>query len=267
MDTNIDEKVPDQATLREVLIADRWRILILLGIIFTAAVFLGFSPKIPRSARLGGVVLLVTGVAAYPYARMVVEYLYSPDYTYLLDVDARDNQIALYKIPPEIFREISTDGVEELHQVEAQYPTYECRNYDPEERHAEGTWRASATDLEMIAEQTKIDEIRTDLEELAQEGISLRVKQSGIIRKSLREIINGFIASFESESIYDGEKIDQAIEQSLQEVGFESDDEDDDPLDTHDKKTNESDSPVDPARPALFGQNIDQIQNGADAHD
>lgn len=240
MTDQVEKSTPQN--IKEVLIADRWKILILLGIIFAIAVLMGFDPAIPREARLAGLVMLVTALAAYPYARLVVNYLYRPDYRWLLDLDARDNEIAVWKVPPETFREIELRGeLEELHQLTAMEPTYECRDYDPDELEADGTWRASASDIELLAEQERIDEVRTDLEDLAKEGLSLRIKQSGIVRTALRDIINSFIGAFEADAVFDGEKIDEAIEKSL---GDLRDDEDDEkPEETHDQPTKEATPP------------------------
>jgi len=75
------------------------------------------------------------------------------------------------------------------------------------------------------------------------------VKQSGIIRNSLRKIINSFIAAYEGEAVFDGEKIDEAVNEALDGLDLDADDE---PEETEAEATH--DEPTKQATPA--GANI-----------
>lgn len=214
-----------RARLASVLVRDRWRIFGLLLVGGAIGAIVGFELTIPRWLRLFAVAGVVAAVLGYPVAARVVAWLFRPGYTYLLSVDARGSDLELWQLPPSTWREIVVeDG--ELFQVQASAPAWECETYDPEENVATGTWRGSASDLELIADRERIDEIRGVLEELAKEGLTLRVKQSGIIRSAVRGIVMSFVEGFERSSFYDGEQIEAAVDDALDRWSSEDEDED-----------------------------------------
>lgn len=199
---------------KDVLVRDRWK-LIGLGIAVAGAwAYFGYDVTIPRWARLFVLSSGLAALVAYAPASRIVAWLFSPDFTYLVDLDARDNELAIWQLPPKAWRELEvSEG--ELYRVRATVPAWECKGYDPEENSALGTWRGSASDLELIEDRERIDEIRGILEDLAKEGLTIRVKQSGIIRDSVRGIVMSFIEGFESESLYDGDEIEKSVEKAL----------------------------------------------------
>jgi hypothetical protein len=208
------ESRPDGRTWKEVLVADRWRLLGVLLLAGAALVFLGYEVEIPRWARLFLIAASVTAALGYPAAARLVAWLYRPNYTFLVDLDARRDDLAVWRLPPKTWRDLEVqDG--ELYQIKSLYPAWECKDYDPEENTANGTWRGSASDLELIEDRDRIDEIRTILEDLAQEGLSIRIKQSGIIRSSIRGIVMSFVEGFEKETLYDGDQIKKSVEKAL----------------------------------------------------
>lgn len=207
---------------KDVLIADRWRILGLALLVTGIAVLLGVDLSIPRWTRLFGVTFLVAAGIAYIPAARIVRWLYRPAYTFLVQLDAEDSDMAIWALPPTVWREIEvTDG--ELFPLQAAVPAWECRHYEPEENVATGTWRGSASDLELIQERGRIKEIRGVLEDLAKEGLGYRVMQSGIVRGAVRSVVLSFIETFERDAVYDGEEIRQAVDETLGE--WEYDDE------------------------------------------
>lgn len=209
-----------RASWKEVLIEDRWRILgvILLGL--GIATLLGVDLAIPRWAKLFGVTFLIAAGLAYIPAARIVRWLYRPGYTYLVELDADDSDIALWALPPVIWREITVaDG--ELFPLRAAVPAWECRDYDPEENVATGTWRGSASDLELIRERGKIKEIRGVLEDLAKEGLGYRVMQSGIVRAAVRSVVLSFVEAFERDAVYNGTEIRRAVDQTLGEWEYD----------------------------------------------
>lgn len=110
-----------------------------------------------------------------------------------------------------------------MYELKASFPAWECKNYDPEDNTCEGTWRGSVSDLELVENRQMIDEIRGDLEDLAREGVSIRVKQSSIVRTAVRDVVTSFISGIESETLYDGEKIQSAVDDALEQ--FDAEDE------------------------------------------
>jgi hypothetical protein len=213
---------------KDVLVRDRWRILGVLLIGAAVLVLIGVDLEIPRGYRVFAVTLFIGLVLGFAPASRLVDYLYSPSYTYLLELDARGDEIALWQLPPKVWRDLDvTDG--ELHQLRAAAPAWECQTYDAEQNTATGTWRGSASDYELISSRERIDEIRTVLEDLAQEGLTMRVKQSGIVRTAVRGIVLSFVEGFERETLYDGEEIGAAVDKALKRWSLDPGRETDDP--------------------------------------
>lgn len=222
MNENYVEPIEEKETsLKETLISDRWNLLILALIGLGLAIYFGYEPEIPRWLRLFGVAMIATFVLGYAPASRLVQWLYSPNFTYLIDLDSRTDEFAIWQLPAATWRDLDvTDG--DLYEVRSTAPCWECRGYDPETNTAKGTWRGSASDLELIENRERIDEIRTILEELAKEGLTIRVKQSGIIRDAIRGIVMSFVAGFERETLYDGDEIDKSVEKALSRWEFDS---------------------------------------------
>lgn len=205
---------------REVLIADRWRILAAGLLVAGIAILLGVDLSIPRWAKLFGLTFLVAAGIAYMPAARIVRWLYRPGYTYLVQLDASDSDVALWALPPVVWREIDVEEGE-LFPLQAAVPAWECQAYDPEKNVATGTWRGSASDLELIQERGRIKEIRGVLEELAKEGLGYRVMQSGIVRAAVRSVVMSFVEAFERDAVYDGDEIRRAIDETLDDWSFE----------------------------------------------
>mgnify|MGYP006275913395 CR=1 FL=1 len=228
--TNPEYVEPDtrsSRTWKDVLVEDRWRILSVLLVAGGVLVYLGYDLSVPRWLRLFLITAGIGVALGYAPASRLVAWLYRPGYTYLLDVDARTDEFAVWQLPPDTWRDLRVeDG--ELYQVKATVPAWECRGYDPEENVAVGTWRGSASDLELIEDRERIDEVRGVLEDLAKEGLTIRVKQSGIVRTAIRGIVMSFVEGFEKETLYEGEQIEEAVEKALARWEFDGDRDDGD---------------------------------------
>jgi hypothetical protein len=202
------------STWKETLVRDRWRLLGIALLVAAIAAYFGWEIEIPRWAKLFVVTLVIGGFLGAAPADRLVSWLFRPSFTYLVDVDARTDDFAVWKLPPDAWRELEVDDGE-LHQVRATAPAWECESYDPETNTATGTWRGSASDLELVEDRERIDEIKTELEDLAKEGLSIRIKQSGIVRSSVRTIVKSFVEGFERETLYDGSAIEDAVTDAL----------------------------------------------------
>lgn len=213
--------VERKTTWRDVLIQDRWRILgvLLLG----GALVLAFAPDfvedfaIPRWLRLGGLTFALGLVLGYVPAARVVAWLYRPAYTYVVDWDARDStDFAVWELPPDDWRElkIRTDD-EKLRHVRALWPAWFGKAYDPELNEVDGHWLGSVSDYELAENREKVDEVRGLLEERARAEMAIRVKQSGIVRKAVRDVVTAFVEGFETETLYRGEAIQAAVMEAL----------------------------------------------------
>lgn len=188
----------------------------LLVVVALAVVGTVFVVDTPRWLRLGvfaGVLSLVVGW--WPAGR-IVDYFYQPLYVLLLVVDREAMQLRMWRMSPDRFSELTiVNG--ELTQWEAAVPIYEAQAYDPEAHEAEGTWRGSASTLELIQADQRLDEVYGRLQVMARQGMRHRVSYLTIVRESVQEIVGEIISSFERSAVPSGEDIDQTIEKHLPE--------------------------------------------------
>ena len=217
-------------TNRELLVQSRWFLLaVALLVVLVGSIswwLLDLSvPPIGREVKLFAMAFVAAVVLAAPWATRLVDWLYTPDSKYLLDYDAETDELHLWEIPAPTWRELDIE--EELYPLQASEPVYEGRNYDPEENRAEGVWRGSATDLELVDHREAVKEVRGDLEDLAREGLAIRAKQSSIVRGAVSDIVMEFVADFEDESTYSGENIQRRVDDALGDLD-DQDDRDDD---------------------------------------
>lgn len=217
---DVDQSRAD--SLKQVLIRDRWRILIVLSVLTILVWYFWYQPEITREMKLFFYSFLFASLLGFVPATRIVEWLYSPDLVYLVDHDARDSDLAVWELHVSTWRDLDvTDG--EVFQLRATKPAWEGKGYDPDENTCRGTWRGSASDLELVDDREKIDEIRGKLEDLAKEGIAIRVKQSSIVRSAVRNVAMRFIEGIETETVYNGDEIQRAVEDALE--GYDLDDE------------------------------------------
>jgi hypothetical protein len=120
---------------------------------------------------------------------------------------------------------------EDLHQLQASEQVYEVEQYNPDENKAVGTWRGSATGLDLVEHREAVHEVRGDLEDLAREGLAIRAKQSSIVRGAVSDIVMEFVADFEDQSTYSGDNIQARVDDALADLDAEDDDQEAEPDD------------------------------------
>jgi hypothetical protein len=176
-------------------------------------------PSVGRELKLLILAGLASAILGWIPASKVVKWLYSPEWTYLLETDARENDIALYKLSPQQWADLEVlHG--ELYQLQASVAVYEARAYVPDRNTAIGTWRGSASDMELIQERERIDEIRETLELEAQRGLSIRMKISSIVRTAVANATRQRLKDEESVTMYSGESIERAVQEAISEEGL-----------------------------------------------
>lgn len=210
----------------ELLKAYRWWIGVATFAGVVAVILWGVPqlPRIPRSVRLFTVGVLAAVALGYAPAMRLVDWLYSPDGTYLVDIDARDNGFALYRLSPEKWEDLSVESGE-LYRLKTSADAYACRQYWPDYDVCIGTWRGSASDLELLEERERIDKIRETLEEQAQEGLTMRMKVGSIVRTAVRDIVNDLVSQYEGTAIHRGERIEDAVDSAMRDHNLREDEE------------------------------------------
>jgi hypothetical protein len=218
-------------TNRELLVRSRWFLLVvaLLGILVLSLSYWLVDPALPdfgREVKLFLAAFSVGSLFAAPWATRIVDWLHTPDTRWLLTTDAEQNKLELWEIPAPLWRDLDVE--DDLHRWDSSQPVYEVREYDEEDNHAVGTWRGSATDLELVEHRESVREVRGDLEDLAREGLAIRAKQSSIVRGAVADIVMEFVTDFEAETTYSGEEIQQRVDAALDDLDAPVDDQDDD---------------------------------------
>lgn len=227
------DRLPDRSqlkpdpTLIDALVRARWFLLLIFGLI--ASVFLVVvdvpTPDLPvRAVKLFAITFLIALAIGFPVARRIVDYLYTPDTQYLLDYNAETDEFGVWAFSPNEWKKLEVE--EDTHRLQAAEPVYEARNYNPETNRAEGTWRGSATDLELVEHREAVSEVRGDLEDLAKDGLSIRVKQSSIVRGAVQDVVMDFVADFESDTIYSGDQIQNRVQSAIDDLNDDPDDPD-----------------------------------------
>lgn len=211
----------------EILISNNfWRFAFAGATAFVA--YLYFDPETPAIPRYAEVIFwtaVLGSPAAYILAARAVDMLHDPYGILFVDLDARETGIGIWNIPKKRWEEIEVvDG--DLYRLDASRTVYSGKNFDPENLTVEGTWRGSMSDVEMLRTQEKIAECRGQLEDMAKEGFTVEVQKSSIVRGAVRDISRSVIGSLEEGTVYNGEKIAEAVDRATARYDFDRETED-----------------------------------------
>lgn len=192
-----------------------------------AAAVAGYYVLTPAQFRVPtvyvvGAVFGLTGVAGgWLAGSRVVDWLWSPDWRYVWELDARDDGVRLWRMTPEKFGRMNVlEG--ELKRWDAIYPVYSVRQYDPKWNTAVATWMGSVDDVELLKERERIDEVRRELEEQAQEGLATRLRASSALRVAVSNVVNGLLAKLEGGSVDAENHLETAIQEAVEEHDLEA---------------------------------------------
>jgi hypothetical protein len=197
------------------------------GVIVADAVGVVDLPTVRLTKQMKVLLVGLTGGALLGYlpSAKIVEWLYSPNWVYLLEVDARTDDFALWKLSPEQFDDLDVlHG--ELHRLSATAEVWEAQAYVPDRNSAIGTWRGSASNMELLEERERIDELRETLEAEAQQGMSIRIKVGAIVRSAVNDIVHDIVGQYEGITIHRGEQVENSVQEALEDYDLLSREED-----------------------------------------
>lgn len=179
------------------------------------------KPTVPTAWIVVVVFGAVAAAGGWFAGKKVVAWLWEPNWRYLLDIDARQDPIALYRLTPEKFGRMNVIKGE-LKRWDAKYPVYTCQNYDSEMNICMATWMGSAEDLELLQERERIDEVRESLEKEAQKGLTTRMRASSAVREAVGSITNGMLEAIESSTFDQEGDLEQAIAEAVEKYDLEA---------------------------------------------
>ncbi|PTD94505.1 hypothetical protein C9439_02220 [archaeon SCG-AAA382B04] len=180
------------------------------------------TADVPQQFKVFYVTSVIGAMVMYIPGKRLVRWLYDPKLIYVLELKAEGEELALWEFFPNQFKDltIKTHSLDQF--TSAMGEIYVCRKYDPEKNEAHGTWRGSMSDIELMRYKEKIREIRGVLLRMAKEGQKVRSQLPSIVINAQNKIQAEFIEKFEKDSIYKGEKISEAIDESLREMDLQA---------------------------------------------
>lgn len=196
----------------------------LVGVVFLLGLVLLFflqgagvidGVQVPRTAKIIiGAVLLLFPFADW-VAKQVRDWLWTPNWVYVVDLDARVQDGGVFRWPSQRFRDIDvTEG-----QLDWLTPQLAVgKNVDLDAGTVEGTWRGTLSDRELLRALHKVRECRDQLEDDAKRGFAIESQAWAIIRNATRSAVRHVIRTAEKGTLPDegesiGDEIDTAIEQ------------------------------------------------------
>ncbi len=203
----------------EWLFQNGFKLMALGCLIAAAALMLGWVPDIGREFKVFGLALLVCLFPASIVGDRLTNWVPEPVSIWLVDVDARITDGAIYRFPAEDFSDLEvTDG-----ELEQWGPIlFAGTNVDLEAMTVEGTWRGTLTDRELVASLQKVYECRNLLEEDAQRAFAYENNLWSIVRIAAKDAVASVVSTFEKGSLPDeGDGLDHAVNDALDQFGLE----------------------------------------------
>jgi hypothetical protein len=204
-------------------------IAILAVLCVVALAYFDVSLEVPRWAKLAGLTFVFISPVGYIVGNYITSLLWNPNHIFLVDLDARVIDGALYRFPHSDFKELQvTDengNADAPYQMTRLTPNlYAAKNVDLEEMTAVGTWRGTLDDTELVRALGKIKECRGQLQEAAQRGQAIENSAFSLLHGAAQDEVRHIVDSFADGTLAsEGESITNAVESALEEQGFEQD--------------------------------------------
>jgi len=187
---------------------------VIVGLLFLVAhLFAGWSP--PRWLLL----VLTAGLASLPFG-LATGYaaksqLSSTDWVYLIDLDARVLDGAVYRMPPHHLAQFDILEGELTHLAPS---LYVGKQVDLDEQTAKGTWRGTLDDRQLCRSLLAVRECRGQLKEDAKKGFALETSLHAIVRNATRQNVRSIVDTFEKGTLpEEGDALDDATAEALEE--------------------------------------------------
>ncbi|WP_311170621.1 hypothetical protein [Halobellus ordinarius] len=209
------------------------------------AMIVGFDVQVPRFWKIVGLSGAIVLPYGYVVGNKVVSMLYNPNYIFLVDLDARYLDGALYRFPYTDFKQLES---RKGSFTQLTPNLYTAKDVDLEAMKATGTWRGTLDDPELLRALQAVHECRGQLEDDARRGFVLETSAFTIIRNAVRETTLSVVRTFEEGSLPDGgQSLHNAIEDQLE--SFDLDDSLDDLVEEADLSPEEAETDPDDLDP------------------
>jgi len=180
-------------------------------------------PQVPRYWRVFLVAAVACAALGYPAVVKVLRYLYDPPRRYLVQPAVSDDEGGIWELSPKDFERLHVKGGELYEWPGTKYPTYGVEWYDRDANICKATWRGSASEGELLKEQTKIDEVRGHLEDKAKKHDILVTRAETIVREAVLDNARLLVKEYNRASLIDVSALSERIDETLAEVDLTSD--------------------------------------------
>jgi len=171
-----------------------------------AVYVLGFPT--PSPPTWWDVALVAGGIATllgYPAGKRVGDLFSNPDYRIIDQLDAKTADQLTIRVSAERYQNMTVydhDGNERSVDYLKRKswngePAVECDRYYPELNAAVGSWQAGATNKELREFESRVNEVKTELEAEANAAIQARVDAEEKARRQAQEVANELLAVYE----------------------------------------------------------------------
>lgn len=183
-------------------LVEKYGALGLAGALFVVTfVVVVIDPAWLDTPRVADLVLLTASASAlvgWMPAQRLVEWIYSPDVVHLLVVKDDPETVMLWEMTPQEFDELDVDSGTSLYQWDGNRSLYEADEYRPDEQTVRGSWRGSATTLQLLSHREKVGEVRGRLEDMARRGLALRIRLTSIVRAATTDAVVDVLETLEA---------------------------------------------------------------------
>ena len=181
-----------------------------------------YVPQNVRVFALG--ILLALALGALP-ASKIIDWLYNPPKRYIVSLGLKESEDpAIYELTPASWERVWVEDGALYQWDNTNHPVYEAEAFDPENLIAEGTWRGSKPDRELLKTEKKVEELREEIEKEADMSIDLELSIASRVRKATKAIGQVIIEDYAATSTYEGERVRDVLSDLRQDVEADSGD-------------------------------------------
>jgi hypothetical protein len=174
---------------------------------------------VPRPLHVAGIATAITAPTAGRWVGgKARDWLWDPNWIYVVDLDARYQEGAIYRWPSQQFRELDvTEG-----SLDWLSPNLAVgKEVDREAGTMQGTWRGTLSDRELLKALSAVHECREQLQEDAKRGFAVETQAFGIVRRATQQVTRRIVSNFEDWTLPDeGESLTNEIESAIAQYGL-----------------------------------------------
>ncbi|WP_058364894.1 hypothetical protein [Haloparvum sedimenti] len=205
-----------------------WSIIAVCFAIGAVLVYLEVDFELPRFWLIFVLAFAVGGIPlGLLSGSKVVSLLHNPRRIWLVDLDARVLEGGIFRFSVDEFRSLQVTDEEgntgaDYSLTQLSDNLYVGKQLDLEEQTVVGTWRGTLDDVELARALAAVARCRGELQQQAQRGFAIETAAPGIVANALRGEVDDVIETIEAGTLPDeGDAISEAIEDRLDELGFE----------------------------------------------